>query len=69
MEEGLGQLNRICAMELSVAGMDAILRLPKPTPVAKQLLDALQVNLPPALPRSKVVVDTKRKLPTRRKNS
>ena len=50
-------------------GMDAILRLPKPTPVAKQLLDALQVNLPPALPRSKVVVDTKRKLPARRKNS
>jgi len=29
--------------------------------------DALQVNLPPALPRSKVVADTKRKLPKRRK--
>jgi len=33
------------------------------------VVDALQANLPPALPRSKVVVDTKRKLPTRRKNS
>ena len=50
-------------------GMDAILRLPEPSPVAKELLDALQVTLPPALPRSKVVADTKRKMPTRRKNS
>ena len=33
------------------------------------VVDALQVNLPPALPRSKVVADTKRKMPTRRKNS
>ena len=63
VEEGLGELNRICARELPVAGMDAILRLPKPAPVAKQLPDALQVNLAPALPRSKVVADTKRKLP------
>jgi hypothetical protein len=68
VEEGLAELNRICAMELSVAGMDAILRLPGPSLLAKQLLDALQVNLPPALPRSKVVVDTKRKLPPRRKS-
>jgi Transposase DDE domain len=68
VEEGLSELNRICAMELSVAGMDTILRLPKPSPAARQLLDALQVNLPPALPRSKIVVDTKRKLPPRRKN-
>ena len=68
VEEGLGELNRICAIELSVTGTDTILRLPEPSPMAKQLLEALQVNLPPALPRSKVVVDTKRKLPTRRKN-
>ena len=68
VEEGLGELNRICAIELSVTGTDTILRLPEPSPMAKQLLEALNVNLPPALPRSKVVVDTKRKLPTRRKN-
>jgi hypothetical protein len=55
-------------MELSVAGMDAVLRLPDPSPLAKQLLGSLQVNLPPVLHRSKVVVDTKKKLPTRRKN-
>jgi hypothetical protein len=68
VEEGLDELNRICAMELSVAGMDAVLRLPEPSPLAKQLLGSLQVNLPPVLHRSKVVVDTKKKLPTRRKN-
>jgi hypothetical protein len=48
---------------------DAVLRLPEPSPLAKQLLGSLQVNLPPVLPRSKVVVNTKRKLPTRRKNA
>ena len=68
VEEGLGELNRICAIEVSVAGTDAILRLSEPSSVAKLLLKALQVNLPPARPRSKVVVDTKRKLPSRRKN-
>ena len=50
-------------------GMDVVLRLPEPSPVAKELLDALQVNLPPVLPRSKVVADTKRKLPKRRKTA
>ena len=68
VEEGLGELNRICTIELSVSGMDAILRLPEPSPMAKNLLAALKVNLPPALPKSKVVVDTKKKLPSRRKN-
>ena len=68
VEEGLGELNRICAIELSVTGTDTILRLPEPSPAAKQLLEALQVNLPPVLPGSKVVADTKRKLQTRRKN-
>jgi len=68
VKEGLGELNRICVMELSVASMDAVMRLPEPSPVAKQLLNALQVNLPPALPKSRVVVDTKKKLPSRRKN-
>jgi hypothetical protein len=68
VEEGLDELNRICAMELSVAGMDAVLRLPDPSPLAKQLLGSLQVNLTPVLHRSKVVVDTKKKLPARRKN-
>jgi hypothetical protein len=28
VEEGLGELNRICAMALSAAGLDAVLRLP-----------------------------------------
>ena len=33
-------------------GMDVVLRLPEPSPVAKELLSSLQVNLPPVLPRS-----------------
>jgi transposase len=35
VEKGLDELNRICAMELSVAGMDALLRLPDPSHLAK----------------------------------
>jgi type I restriction enzyme, R subunit len=42
-------------------------RLPEPSHVAKELLSSLQVNLPPMLPRPKVVLGTKRKLPIRRK--
>jgi hypothetical protein len=67
VEEGLCELNRISAVELSLGGADAILRLPDPSPMAKNLLGALKVNLPPALPKSKVVVDTRKKLPERRK--
>jgi hypothetical protein len=65
--EGLEELNRICAVQVSINGTDAILRLPKPSPLAKELLDTLKLKLPAALPKSKVVVNTKRKLQYRRK--
>jgi hypothetical protein len=67
VEEGLEELNRLCAMELSINGGGSCLRLPDPSPKTKKLLDALQINLPVALPKSKVKVDTKKKLTSRRK--
>ena len=67
VEEGLKELNRLCAMELSMKGGESILRVPDPSAQAKELLSALEINLPTVLPKSKVNVDTKRKLPTRRK--
>ena len=67
VKEGLAELDRISAMELSINGTDAMLRLPEPSPVARNLLDALKVNLPPVLPKSKVLVDTKKKLMSERK--
>jgi len=67
VEEGIKELDRICAMQLSVKGTSACLRIPEPSPIAKELLGALDVKLPLMLSRSKVEVDTKKKLTLRRK--
>ena len=67
VEEGLQELDRICAMQLSVKGGGACLRIPEPSPIAKELLNALDVKLPLMLAKSKVKVDTKKKLASRRK--
>ncbi len=68
VEEGLRELDRICAMHLSVKGGGACLRIPELSPIAKELLGALDVKLPLMLPKSTVDVDTKRKLASRRKS-
>ena len=67
VEEGLDELNRLCAMQLSIKDGGTCLRVPEPSPIAKELLDALDVNLPPLLAKSQASVDTKRKLTSRRK--
>ncbi len=67
VEEGLKELDRLCAMNLAVKHGGACLRIPEPSPTAKELLDALDVKLPLFLPKSKARVDTKKKLPSRRK--
>jgi hypothetical protein len=67
VEEGIKELDRICAMQLSVKGTSACLRIPEPSAIAKELLGALDVKLPLMLSRSKVEVDTKKKLTLRRK--
>lgn len=67
VEEGLEQLNRICAVEVSLRDGVSCLRLPDPSPQAKELLEALKINLPTALPKSTVLVDTRKKLVSRRK--
>jgi hypothetical protein len=67
VEEGLEEVGKLCAMELSIKDGASCLRLPDPSPQTKDLLKALEINLPAVLPKSKVKVDTKRKLTTRRK--
>ena len=69
VEEGLEQLNRICAMEVSIKGGVSCLKLPDPSPCAKELLEALKIKLPSVLPKSQVMVDTRKKLSSRRKTS
>jgi len=69
VEEGLEELNRLCAMELSIEGGGSFLRVPDPAAQTKKLLDALRIKVPDALPKSKIKVDNKKKLPTRRKEA
>ncbi len=67
VSEGLDALDRLCAMKISIKGGGAYIRLPDPDPETKNLLKALRVTLPKALPQSGVKVDTKKKLHHRRK--
>ena len=68
VEEGLEELNQLCAMEMSIQDGGSCLRIPDPSPRSEKLLEALDVKLPGVLPKSTVKVDTKRNLQERRKN-
>jgi hypothetical protein len=66
VEEGLHQLQTLCAMELSVKSGGTCLRLPHPSSQAGALLQALNLRLPEAIPHRDVSVDTRKKLTERR---
>ena len=67
VEEGLTQLQTLCAMELKIEGTGNCLRIPAPADNIQALLKALDVPLPDALPHLKTNVVTHKKLPQRRK--
>lgn len=67
VKEGLEDLSRLCAVEVSIKAGVSYQRLPSPAPQTQALLDALDINLPPVLPTSTIKVDTKKKLRPRRK--
>jgi Transposase DDE domain len=67
VEEGLHQLQTLCATEMKVEGGGSCLRIPTPGMAATALLKALKIRLPKALPHTKALVVTRKKLPARRK--
>jgi hypothetical protein len=67
VEEGLQQLQTLCATEVKVQGGGSCLRIPTPATAATALLKALKISLPPALPHTDTPVVTRKKLPARRK--
>jgi hypothetical protein len=67
VEEGLHQLQTLCATEMKVEGGASCLRIPTPGATASALLKALKIRLPEALPHTETPVVTRKKLPTRRK--
>ena len=67
VEEGLHQLQTLCATEVKVEGGGSCLRIPTPNVAAAALLKALKIRLPEALPHTETPVVTRKKLPERRK--
>lgn len=67
VEEGLAHLGTLCGLEVSVPGQEPLCRIPKPRARSQQLLEALGIQLPAALPQRKVRVVTRTQLPQRRK--
>jgi hypothetical protein len=69
VEEGLHQLQTLCAMRLEIQGGGNCLRIPTPNQTSHSMLDALQIRLPEALPHLATPVVTRKKLPERRKSA
>lgn len=67
VEEGLKQLSTLCSMEIKVKGQASSLRIPRPREKSRQLLQALDIRMPTALPHRNVRVVTRRTLVERRK--
>ena len=67
VNEGISQLDTLCATQLLVKGQVRCNQIPQPRPLLQQLLKAAQVTLPEVLPSKGIIVTTKKKLPSRRK--
>ena len=67
VEEGLQQLKALSSTEMKIKEGGTCLRIPMPNPACRDLLQALDIRLPDVLPSVKVRVDTRKKLPERRK--
>lgn len=67
VEEGLKQLSTLCMMKAEVKDQFCIQKIPRPREQSRELLKALGVTMPSALPHREVPVVTRKKLTERRK--
>ena len=67
VNEGIRQLDTLCATQLLVKGKMICNQIPHPRPFLQPLLKAAQVTLPEVLPSTGVTVTTKKTLTSRRK--
>jgi hypothetical protein len=67
VEEGIKQLSTLCSMEMRVKGHGSCLKIPRPRQRSRDLLKALDVQMPTVLPHREVRVVTRKKLPEQRK--
>jgi len=62
VEEGIHNLSSLCTTEVRAKGKPCFHRIPEPRPEVKRLLDALNVELPKAIPSKGIVVSSRKKL-------
>jgi transposase len=67
VEEGLKQLSTLCSIEIKVKDHGSCLKVPKPREKSRDLLKALDIRIPTALPHREVRVVTRKKLPEQRR--
>ncbi len=67
VEEGLKQLSTLCSMEIKVKDHGSCLKIPRPREKSRELLKALGIRMPMALPHREVRVVTRKKLPEQRR--
>jgi len=67
VEEGLKELSTLCSMEIKVKDHGSCLKIPRPREKSRDLLKALDVRMPTALPHREVRVVTRKKLPEQRR--
>lgn len=64
VKDGIGQLATVCSMEGKIKGQDVCcVKIPQPREQSRQLLEALKIKLPEALPKRNIRVVTRKKLP------
>jgi transposase len=64
VEDGLRELEKLCVMELvhGQSGKVVARQVPDPSPLQKQLLEALKLTLPATVPETEVIVGTRKKI-------
>ena len=67
VQEGIKQLSTLCSMEIKVKDQGSCLKIPRPRKKSLELLKALDVRMPTALPHREVRVVTRKKLPEQRR--
>ena len=69
VEEGLEHLTTLCSMEIRLHGKNTCHRIPNPSSISRQLLQAAEVKLPRIIPKLGAHVDSRKKLAEERKQA
>jgi hypothetical protein len=67
VEEGIHQLSTLCSMEVRIKGQSSHIQIPSLREKSQELLRALGIQMPAALPHREVRVVTRKKLPEQRR--